>query len=174
MGSMTVGEWEQFMSPAPDDPAERAKANQANKELFADRVISWNLTEGEDKPVPVTLAAIRAMDRPFFTTLHRLAARPARRGPYLRARILQWREQWGDGAAGDAAGPDHGGDAGSDGDGDKPWELWVNDLILAMCDRFRCLPSAAEAEDVTVLKMLQIERLAHGGPEAREGGEDWP
>ena len=69
MGSMTVGEWEQFMAPAPDDPAGRAKVNEANKELFADRVISWNLTDAEDKPVPVTLAAIRAMDRPFFTNL---------------------------------------------------------------------------------------------------------
>lgn len=41
-----------------------------------------------------------------------------------------------------------------------------------ICDRFGCLPSAAGAEDVTVLRRLQIERLAYGGP-AREGGEDW-
>lgn len=43
-----------------------------------------------------------------------------------------------------------------------------------LCDRFRCPPSAAEAEDVTVLRRLQIEKLAYGGREAQEGGEDWP
>jgi len=43
-----------------------------------------------------------------------------------------------------------------------------------ICGRFGCLPSQAEAEDVTVLRRLQVERLAHGGGQEQEGGEAWP
>lgn len=35
------------------------------------------------------------------------------------------------------------------------------EFILAICDRFHCLPSQARAEDVSVLRLMQIERLAH-------------
>lgn len=68
MGSMTVGEWEEMMAPAPDDRQERAKANDANLLLFADRLISWNLETG-GKPVPATLAGLKSLDRPFMTDL---------------------------------------------------------------------------------------------------------
>jgi hypothetical protein len=69
MASMTVGEWEEMMAPAPDDPAERAKRNDANLSLFADRVISWNLDGKNGKPLPVTLKALKGLDRPFVTAL---------------------------------------------------------------------------------------------------------
>lgn len=42
-----------------------------------------------------------------------------------------------------------------------------------IADRFHIPPSQAEAEDVTVLRRLALERLAHGGAREQEGGEDW-
>lgn len=66
MGSLTVGEWEQMMAPAG---ADRGKANDDVLELFASRVISWNLEDAQDKVVPCTLAAVKALDRPFVTQL---------------------------------------------------------------------------------------------------------
>ena len=66
MGSMTVGEWERLMAVADGAAAE----NDWRLELFAGRVISWNLTEGDDdQPVPVTLAALKALPRPFMAAL---------------------------------------------------------------------------------------------------------
>lgn len=41
-------------------------------------------------------------------------------------------------------------------------------MILAICDRFRCLPSAARREDASVLRLLAIERLARPS-EAADG-----
>lgn len=69
MASMTVREWEDLMSPLPDDRAEAVKANDAKTELFASRIISWNLTGDDDKPVPATLAAVKGLDRPFVVAL---------------------------------------------------------------------------------------------------------
>lgn len=69
MGSMTVGEWEEMMAPAPEDREQRAKANDANLLLFADRLISWNLEDAGHKPVPATLAGLKSLDRPFMTDL---------------------------------------------------------------------------------------------------------
>lgn len=34
--------------------------------------------------------------------------------------------------------------------------------LLALCDRFRCLPSQILAEDGEVFRLLEIERLARG------------
>lgn len=66
MGSMSVGEWERLMGGSDDLQAE----NEWRLELFASRVISWNLTEGDDdRPVPVTLAALKELPRPFVTAL---------------------------------------------------------------------------------------------------------
>ena len=66
MGSMSVAEWERLMAVADGAAAE----NDWRLELFAGRVISWNLTEGDDdQPVPVTLAALKALPRPFVAAL---------------------------------------------------------------------------------------------------------
>lgn len=40
-------------------------------------------------------------------------------------------------------------------------------MILAVCDRFRCLPSQALAEDAELLRLMAIEQLAR--PVAAEG-----
>jgi hypothetical protein len=42
-------------------------------------------------------------------------------------------------------------------------------VILRVCDRFRCLPSAAEAEDAGVLRLMEIEALTR--PAVPEGGD---
>ena len=39
-------------------------------------------------------------------------------------------------------------------------------MILAVCDRFKCLPSQARREDAGIVRLLKIEAL--GRP---EGGE---
>jgi hypothetical protein len=41
-------------------------------------------------------------------------------------------------------------------------------MILALCDRFHCLPSAVLAEDADVLRLLKIEFL--GRREVAAGG----
>ena len=41
-------------------------------------------------------------------------------------------------------------------------------MILAICDRFGCLPSAARAEDASVLRLMWIEALAR--PEVASDG----
>lgn len=47
----------------------------------------------------------------------------------------------------------------------KPIELEQAEMILAICDRFKCTPSQARLEDVECLELMAIEALAHGeGP----------
>lgn len=36
-------------------------------------------------------------------------------------------------------------------------------LVLGLCDRFRCLPSQLYAEDAELLRLLRIVQLAEGG-----------
>lgn len=36
---------------------------------------------------------------------------------------------------------------------------------LYLCDRFKCLPSQIEAEDASIIRMIQIERRYKGGGE---------
>lgn len=31
--------------------------------------------------------------------------------------------------------------------------------MLAICDRFKCLPSQAQQEDTTILRLLRVEQL---------------
>lgn len=63
MRSVTVGEWGEMMAPAPPDPAERAKANRKILELFASRIVSWNLEDAAGVPVPHDAGAIAGQDR---------------------------------------------------------------------------------------------------------------
>lgn len=35
--------------------------------------------------------------------------------------------------------------------------------MLALCDRFRCLPSQLVGEDASLFQMLEIERRVSGG-----------
>lgn len=42
-------------------------------------------------------------------------------------------------------------------------------MVLAICERFGQLPSAVYAEDVTLLRLLQIEAL--GKPEGGDQGD---
>lgn len=44
----------------------------------------------------------------------------------------------------------------------KPGELAQAEMVLALCERFHCLPSALEQEDSTLLYMLNI--LAEAAP----------
>lgn len=39
---------------------------------------------------------------------------------------------------------------------------------LALCDRFKCLPSALAAEDMELMRMLEIESMVKG---VGDGGE---
>ena len=43
--------------------------------------------------------------------------------------------------------------------------------LLSICDRFSCLPSAAEEEDASVLRLLAIERRAY--PDKQPGPGRW-
>jgi len=71
MGSMTVGEWEQMIGPLPDDAtaADRAAHADANKALFLDRLVSWNLDGKDGQPLPRTVAALNEQDRPFVAAM---------------------------------------------------------------------------------------------------------
>ncbi|GGU13303.1 hypothetical protein GCM10010289_38730 [Streptomyces violascens] len=41
----------------------------------------------------------------------------------------------------------------------KPGELIAAETILRLCDRFHCLPSQILAEDASILRLLEIEKL---------------
>lgn len=43
----------------------------------------------------------------------------------------------------------------------KPAELVEAEVIVALCERFHCLPSALLREDVGFLKLLEIHALGH-------------
>jgi hypothetical protein len=42
-------------------------------------------------------------------------------------------------------------------------------MILAVCDRFHCLPDVAAELDASVLRMLRVEALAAPDPPPAEG-----
>lgn len=81
--SMTIREWERMMAPAadlPDGPdasfAEREAARKAavarsdeNLALFAARVVRWNLEDDDGNPLPVTLEAVKGLERSFVAEL---------------------------------------------------------------------------------------------------------
>lgn len=69
MRSVTVGEWTDMMAPASSDPKERAEANRQVMELFADRIVSWNLEDEHGKEVPTTVDAIMQQDRDVISTI---------------------------------------------------------------------------------------------------------
>lgn len=69
MGSMSVGEWERLMAPAPLTAAERAAESDWGLQLFAERVISWNLEDDAGRPVPLTVAALKDLDRAFLNAV---------------------------------------------------------------------------------------------------------
>lgn len=47
------------------------------------------------------------------------------------------------------------------------------DLILGLCDRFKCLPSQLANEDASLLRMIAIQDM--GTPEEKKGGgQQWP
>lgn len=41
-------------------------------------------------------------------------------------------------------------------------------MVLGLCERFGCLPSALYAEDSSLLRMVRLESLAQ--PKDRDGG----
>lgn len=43
-------------------------------------------------------------------------------------------------------------------------------MVLALCDRFHCLPSQVMGEDAGLLRLLKIEQLGH----RREDGDAEP
>lgn len=42
-------------------------------------------------------------------------------------------------------------------------------MILALCDRFHCLPSAVRAEDASLLRLVRLEALGRRDGEASDG-----
>ncbi len=40
----------------------------------------------------------------------------------------------------------------------KPGELAQAEMVLALCERFHCLPSALEKEDASLLMMLAVSK----------------
>jgi hypothetical protein len=61
---------------------------------------------------------------------------------------------------------------GHDSDGSfvgKPRELAQAELILGLCERFGCLPSALLQEDATILRMLKVESMGRKGEGVGDG-----
>lgn len=50
-------------------------------------------------------------------------------------------------------------------------ELEEADLIIGLCDRFHCLPSQLEEEDISILRLLTIYHRGHKDDEPPSSDE---
>ena len=136
------------IASALETPEGRTPENiEAQFTVLSDLLVSWNLDDDDDQPVPATYDGLKAAG------LLRRAADHARLhdghliGPKsLERRLTLWR--------------DFGGSITRTGEVvSRPGELAEAELLLAVCDRFKCLPSQARGEDAGILRLLKIEQL---------------
>jgi hypothetical protein len=121
-------------------------------DVFAQVLVSWDLVDDDDQPVPATAEGpAHPGRRRADVHHHRVAERGGRGGAPFAGRIERWLAVPG----------------GVDADGatvSKPGQLSDAEFILTVCERFGCLPSALLAEDASLMRMLKIEYL--GKPES--------
>lgn len=71
MGTVTLGEYNEMMRAGlmAGVTAEVLDANEHLLDIFADRIVAWNLLDVKGKPVPRTPEAVRGQERHIITAI---------------------------------------------------------------------------------------------------------
>ena len=117
---------------------------------MAEQLVSWNLDDDDDQPVPASYEGLKAQDFTFVQAIMQGYMQALSSVPKAssEARPL--------------AGLPRSGHSGWRAV-ERPGELAEAELVLALCDRFRSCRSQVLGEDAGMLRLLKIESLGTAG-----------